>query len=118
MPLLNIGKQGIEKSFNEILIGKAGNKEVEVNSSGKIIREISKQSSIQGQDINLTVNSKLQKFSMSKLSQYKAGSIVVIDVNSGDILSMTSSPNYNSNLIIKKPNKDYWDSLLENLLGL
>ena len=117
MPLLNIGKQGIEKSFNEILIGQAGNKEVEVNSSGKIIREISKQSSIKGQDINLTVNSKLQKFSMSKLSQYKAGSIVVIDVNSGDILSMASSPNYNSNLIIKKPNKDYWDSLLENPLS-
>ena len=43
MPMLNIGQQGIEKSFNEVLLGLPGSREIEVNSSGKIIREISKQ---------------------------------------------------------------------------
>ena len=117
MPMLNIGKQGIEKVFNSELIGSPGNREIEVNSSGRIIREISKQSSINGQDITLSFDSDLQKFLTYKLENHKAGSIVVMNTNNGEILSMASSPNYNSNLIIKKPNKDYWDALLDNPLS-
>ena len=117
MPMLNIGKQGIEKSFNELLVGKPGNKEVEVNASGRIIREISKTPSLKGDNIKLSVDTKLQKFSFSKLSIHKAGSIVVMDIKSGEILSIASFPNFNSNKIIEKPNKNYWDSLLNNSLS-
>ena len=117
MPELNIGQQGIEKTFNHKLVGKPGNREIEVNSSGRIIREISKKSSVNGQDINLSLETNLQKFLFNKLQNFRAGSIVVIDVNNGEILSMASSPNFDSNLIIKKPNKKYWDSLLENPLS-
>ena len=46
MPKLNIGQQGIEQSLNQILVGKPGNKEIEVNASGRIIREISKHKSL------------------------------------------------------------------------
>ena len=117
MPLLNIGKQGLEKSFNEILVGKAGNKQVEVNASGKIIREISKKLSLKGGDIRLSIDTNLQKFTHKKLSDHKAGSIVVMDINNGEILSIASHPNYNSNKIIKKPNQKYWNSLLKNSLS-
>ena len=48
MPNLDIGKEGLEKSFNPLLVGKAGQREIEVNSNGRIIREISKVDSIKG----------------------------------------------------------------------
>ena len=48
MPNLDIGKEGIEKSFNEILVGKSGQREIEVNSSGRIIRERTRLESKQG----------------------------------------------------------------------
>ena len=62
MPLLNIGKQGLEKTFNELLVGQPGNREVEVNSSGRIIREISKKLSIKGKELNLSIDSNIQKY--------------------------------------------------------
>ena len=117
MPLLNIGQQGLEKTFNEKLVGKPGNKEVEVNASGRIIREISKQLSLKGEDIIISLDSNLQKYSINRLREHRAGSIVVMDIITGDILSMASLPNFNSNLIIKKPNNKYWDSLLKNPLS-
>ena len=117
MPLLNIGQQGIEKSFNELLVGQPGNKEVEVNASGRTIREISKKLSNKGRDIILSLDTNLQKYTAKQLLKHRAGSIVVIDINNGDILSMSSSPNFDSNLIIKKPNQDYWERLLKNTLS-
>ena len=117
MPLLNIGQQGIEKSFNKFLVGKSGNKEVEVNSSGRVIREISKKNSIKGQNISISLDASLQKYISGLLSAHHAGSIVVIEVNTGDILSMSSSPKFNANQIIKKPNQKYWDNILKNPLA-
>ena len=117
MPLLNIGQQGLEKSFNEILVGKAGSREIEVNASGRIIREIFKKPSTKGGDISLTLDINLQKYCLSKLLNHRAGSIVVINIANGEILSMVSSPNFDSNLITKKPNQKYWDSLINNSLS-
>ena len=117
MPLLNLGQQGIEKSFNEILVRRPGNKEIEVNALGRVIREISKQSSIKGKDVILTLDTKLQKFISNKLSNYKAASVVVMDIRNGNILSMISTPNFNSNSIIKKPNRIYWNKILNNPLS-
>ena len=107
----------MKKSFNKLLVGKPGNKEVEVNALGRIIREISNNPSTTGKEIQLTIDARLQKFSFSKLSDKRAGAIVVMEINTGNILSMASTPNFDSNLITKKPNKDYWQSLLENPLS-
>ena len=117
MPSLNIGQQGLEKTFNQSLVGKPGNKEVEVNSSGRIIREISKMQGIKGENITISLDRDLQIFSVNRLKKHRAGSIVVMDVITGDILSMASLPNYDSNFIVKKPNRKYWDSLLKNSLS-
>tara|TARA_B100000575_G_scaffold125884_1_gene100439 strand:+ start:1883 stop:3685 length:1803 start_codon:yes stop_codon:yes gene_type:complete len=117
MPDLDIGKEGIEKNLNPELIGKAGQREIEVNSSGRIIREISRLDSKQGDDLQLTLDLKLQIFTSNILKDYKAGSIVVMNVTNGHVLCMSSTPNYNPNNIIQKPNKDYWDSILQNDLS-
>jgi len=117
MPNLDIGKTGLEKFFNEYLIGEAGNKEVEVNSSGKIIRQISLSPSKKGQNISISIDQRLQKSSYFELEKHKAGSIVVLNIKTGEILSMASIPAFDPNLIIKKPNNDYWQSLLNNPLS-
>jgi penicillin-binding protein 2 len=114
MPLLNIGQQGIEKTFNETLVGKPGNRQIEVNSSGRIIRELSKNNSTKGKNITLTLDTFLQQYTSDKLLEHKAGSIVVIDIRNGNILSMASTPNFDSNSIIKKPNDKYWNKILKD----
>ncbi len=117
MPDLDIGKEGLEKNFNPILVGKSGQREIEVNSSGRIIREISRVDSIQGKDIQLTLDLRLQEYALNLLNSHRAGSIVVMDINNGHILCMASTPSYDPNKIIKKPNKNYWDSILQNNLS-
>ena len=117
MPRLDIGKTGLEKFFNEYLVGKAGNKEVEVNSSGKVIREISLSPSKKGQNISISIDQRLQKFSYIELEKHKAGSIVVLNIKTGEILSMASIPAFDPNLIIQKPNNNYWQSLLNHPLS-
>ena len=117
MPNLDIGKEGLEKSFNPILVGKSGRREVEVNSSGRIIREISRTNSKKGENLQITFDLRLQEYALNLLNSHRAGSIVVMNIQNGHILCMASTPSYNPNKIIEKPNKEYWDSLLQNNLS-
>ncbi len=117
MPNLEIGKEGLEKSFNPILVGKPGQREIEVNSNGRLIREISKIKSIQGEEVSLSIDSRIQEYAINLLKSYRAGSINVINIKNGEILCMASTPTYNPNKIIKKPNIVYWESLLSNSLS-
>ena len=117
MPDLDIGKEGLEKKFNPLLVGKSGQREIEVNSSGRIIREISRVESIKGKDLQITLDLRLQEYALNLLNSYRAGSIVVMNSQNGHILCMASTPSYDPNKIIKKPNKKYWDSILQNNLS-
>ena len=117
MPQLSIGKTGLEKFLNNDLIGEAGTREIEVNAKGRIIREISKKTSNKGKTVKITIDQNLQKFTYEELKNNKAGSVVVLDINSGEILSMVSIPSFDPNLIINKPNLDYWQKILDNPLS-
>ena len=117
MPNLDIGKEGLEKSFNPLLVGKAGQREIEVNSNGRIIREISKVDSVKGDEVSLSVDLRIQQYAINLLKSHKAGSINVINIKNGEILCMASTPTYDPNKIIKKPNKEYWESILANTLS-
>ena len=117
MPLLEIGKSGIEKLSNNKIIGHPGKREIEVNAIGRVIREISKEKSIKGENVIISIDLKVQKFVHEQLNQHKAGSVVVLDINTGEIISMVSIPDYNPNLIIKKPNKIYWGKIIGDPLS-
>ena len=80
MPNLDIGKEGLEKSFNPLLIGKAGQREIEVNSNGRIIREISKVDSIRGEEVYLSIDLRIQQYAINLLKSHRAGSINVINI--------------------------------------
>jgi len=117
MLTLDIGKTGIEKITNEQLIGRPGKREIEVNSIGKEIREISRINSEKGKNIKISIDINIQKYAHEQLSKHKAGSVVVMDIDTGEIVSMVSIPDYNPNLIIKKPNVSYWNTILNNSLA-
>ena len=117
MPNLDIGKEGLEKFFNPVLVGKAGQREIEVNSNGRIIREISKVDSIRGEEVSLSIDLRIQQYAINLLKSHRAGSINVINIKNGEILCMASTPTYDPNKIIQKPNKEYWESILANSLS-
>ena len=106
MPDLDIGKEGIEKSFNPTLVGKSGQREIEVNSYGRIIREISRVDSKKGADLQLTLDLRLQKYAQDILNNHKAGSIVVMNIKNGHVLCMASTPSYDPNKIVKSQIKN------------
>ena len=86
----------LEKSYDEHLQGKPGKIFNEVNSRGKVIREISIEQPIKGNSLDLTINLKLQNFAQSSLPLSNKGSIVVLNRFDGSILSMNSNPTYDA----------------------
>ena len=100
-----IGKTGIEKYYENILFGKKGYKNVEINAKGRQIRDISEKASIPGNDIHLTIDIELQKYMFSKLKGY-SGSSIAMDPKTGEILGMISVPAINPNNRLWNYNSD------------
>ena len=108
-----IGKSGLELTFNKYLLGINGYKKIEVNSNNIAIREIETINPTTAENIKLTIDSKLQEYTFNKLKDSVA-SVVVMNVNSGEILTMVSTPSFDSNKIINGDNDEYWSYLLTN----
>src|SRR6056300_2022981 len=94
----------LEKTFDDHLRGKPGKIFNEVNSRGKIIREIEIEEPIKGKSLNLTINLKLQNFAQSILPSSNKGSIVVLNRSDGAILSMNSNPTYDAQIFEDRNN--------------
>ncbi|HJR57635.1 MAG TPA: penicillin-binding protein 2 [Rhizomicrobium sp.] len=96
MPGYRIGKRGIEKAFDKQVRGKAGDMRVEVNAYGRIVRELGKNPGVPGQDVWLTIDCELQRFADQRLGAESAA-CVVMDVHTGDVLSLSSTPGFDPN---------------------
>ena len=110
---VNIGRSGIEQSYEKELRGFPGTRYVEVNARGREIREINKEESVSGNNVKLTIDINLQKYANNLLKD-KSGSIVAIDVNNGEIIILESSPNFDPNLFTKSISQEEWDKLINN----
>ena len=100
IPRFQIGKVGIEARHEEVLRGRAGAKRVEVNAVGRVMRELDRREGIPGADMQLTVDTKLQSYIQARLGEESA-SVVVMDVNNGDLLGIASSPSYDPNKFVR-----------------
>jgi len=96
VPGLKVGKSGIEYSYENLLIGRYGIKRYEVNSSGKRISQIDYIKETQGDKIKITVDLEVQQLAQELLKE-KAGSICAMDIYTGEIIAMASSPTYDAN---------------------
>jgi penicillin-binding protein 2 len=95
-PGYKIGKDGLEKYFQEMLKGKPGAKRVEVTARGKVIRELRTQPDVQGKTVHLTIDADLQEFAARRMGR-ESGAAVVIDCLNGDILAFVSMPSFDPN---------------------
>ena len=105
--MTHVGKIGIERFYQNLLSGSPGYEKLETNANNEIIRVLEKKPALRGQDIYLTIDSKLQNYSY-ELLKGKEGSIIVMNPHNGDILSFISHPGYNNNLFAEGiSSKDY-----------
>ncbi len=115
VPGLRVGKSGLEKTFENILIGTNSVQRYEVNAFGKRINQVDFQQGEQGQKIKLTIDSEIQKLCNELLAD-KAGSISVMDIFTGEIIAMHSSPSFDPNLFLYGISYKDWDLIRENPL--
>jgi len=95
-PGSRIGKRGIEKAFDRDVRGEAGASRVEVNAYGRVIRELGHEPGVPGKDVWLTIDAEVQKYAAQCMSA-ESGACVVMDVDSGDVLALASTPGFDPN---------------------
>ncbi len=110
---LKVGKIGLEKSFEDDLIGSNSIERYEVNAYGRRISQLAYQQGDQGKTIKLTVDTEIQKLA-NELLIGKAGSICVMDIFTGDIIAMHSSPSFDPNKFVFGISQDDWQLIRNN----
>lgn len=110
VPGFKIGKSGFEKTYDESLRGIEGNSTYEVNAYGRIMREIEKKEGIKGNDLDLTIDIRLQKAAYDAFCD-ESGAAVVLDVHTGEILAFVSVPSFDSNLFVDGISVKNWTAL-------
>lgn len=109
------GVVGIEKEKNEDLKGELGQKSVEVNVIGKMVRDLNEVKPTRGRNVNLAIDLSLQESIYSMFSEYKAGACVVMDVFTGQIKAMVSYPGYSTKDFVGKGWEDLQNDSLKPL---
>ena len=113
VPELKIGKIGLEKTFENKLIGSNSIERYEVNAFGRRINQLAFQKGNKGETIQLTIDTKIQEF-INQLLQDKAGSICVMDIYTGAIIAMHSSPSFDPNSFVFGINQEDWQLIRNN----
>ena len=107
VPGLKVGKIGLEKSFEDKLIGSNDIERYEVNAYGRRISQLEFQKGERGKNLRLTIDTEVQKLA-NELLKDQAGSICVMDIYTGDIIAMHSSPSFDPNLFVFGISQDDW----------
>jgi penicillin-binding protein 2 len=113
LPGFRIGKSGVEKVYDLALRGAGGSSQVEVNAFGRVIRELKRSEGQPGTRLQLTIDAGLQQMTSRRLGE-KSGSVVVMDVHSGDVLAMVSTPGFDPNAFNKGLSNEQWNDLISN----
>ena len=115
VPGLRVGKIGLEKTFENDLLGTNGVQRYEVNAYGKRISQLDHKEGEKGKNITLTLDTEVQKLSNELLAE-KSGSISVMNIYTGEIIAMHSSPSFNPNLFLYGISIKDWKEIRENPL--
>lgn len=108
-----IGKTGIEKYYEPLLHGKVGYQQVEMDANGRPVRTLSTTPAQAGANLYLTLDKGLQIAAEKALGD-KVGAAVVIQVNTGAILAMVSTPSFDPNVFVRGISNKHYQALLRN----
>jgi penicillin-binding protein 2 len=107
------GKFGLERQYNDILIGTDGKRRVIVNSVGKEVGRLSTQEAIPGKQIQLTIDYDLQQVAEQSLGA-RPGAVVALDPRTGEVLAMASHPSMDANDFAVRISAEDWNKLNES----
>jgi penicillin-binding protein 2 len=108
-----VGKAGIEETYDQLLRGQDGSRDVLVDSHGREVGFVGVQHAIPGQGLKLTIDIDIQRAAEIALGD-RAGAVVAMDPRNGEILAMVSHPSYDPNAFAGRINRDDWNSLMSN----
>jgi penicillin-binding protein 2 len=111
---MRFGKKGVERSLEDDLRGRAGAVQVEVNAVGRVVRELDRTEGQPGSNALLTIDLDLQRFAAEKMKEHQSGSVVVLDVITGDVLVMASTPGFDPSTFARGITQTEWRDLLDN----
>lgn len=113
IPGFKIGKSGIERLYEKKLRGKSGNLKLEVNAVGRVMKEIERVDGIYGDSIELSLDLRLQKKAYELLGE-ESGAVVMMKVDTGEVLAFASAPAFDPNLFTQGLSNDEWKKLSLN----
>tara|TARA_B100000929_G_C15509695_1_gene419878 strand:- start:3293 stop:5218 length:1926 start_codon:yes stop_codon:yes gene_type:complete len=113
VPGLRVGKNGLEKTFETELIGTNTIQRFEVNAYGKRINQLEVQNGNQGNSLRISIDTEIQNYT-TELLRHKAGSISIMDIYTGEIVAMNSSPSFNPNDFLYGIGSKEWKDLNAN----
>lgn len=111
---MRFGKKGVERSLEDELRGRAGAVQVEVNAVGRVVRELDRTEGQPGANALLTIDLDIQRFATEKIKEHKSGSVVVLDVITGDVIAMVSTPGFDPSTFARGITQTEWRELLDD----
>jgi penicillin-binding protein 2 len=115
LPGFRIGKSGLEKVYDSQLRGTAGTSEIEVNALGRVIRELDRREGNAGVELVTTLDIGLQQFVQQRLAEQQSASAAVLDVVTGDVLAMGSTPSFDPGAFNRGLSGAEWQSLSNDM---
>jgi penicillin-binding protein 2 len=112
-----VGKEGIEKEYDDLLKGQKGTRYMEVSATGKILGELEDKKpvmSLPGSNLELTIDLDLQSYAESSFYPYRSGALIVMDPRNGEILTMLSKPGFDSNIFTGTLTPEEWEKLVSD----
>jgi penicillin-binding protein 2 len=106
-----VGKAGVEETYDALLRGEDGSRDVIVDSHGREVGYLRTQHAVPGKDLRLTIDNDIQRAAELALGD-ASGAVIVMDPRNGDILAMVSHPSYDPNAFAVKINRADWNKLV------
>src|SRR5688500_6483262 len=111
---MRFGKKGMARALEDKLRARAGAAQVAVNAAGRIVRELDRTEGQPGANALLTIDLELQCLTAERVKEHQSGSVVVMDVVTGDILAMVSTPGFDPNTFARGITQAEWRELLDS----
>ncbi len=108
-----VGRSGVEQTYDALLRGKDGSRDLIVNSHGKEVGHLGQELAVPGKDLKLTIDLDVQ-MAAEKAMEGKIGAMVAMDPHTGEILAMVSRPTFDPNEFSTRLTRSYWASILNN----
>lgn len=105
-----IGKDGVELAYESLLRGQPGYKQVEINSHGRVVRDLETVPAVPGQNLVLSIDLDVQRAAEQAMGN-RQGAVVALNVKTGEVLALVSVPGYDPNWFVDGINSVLWSNL-------